>query len=54
MWNASVMYKHRKSDDLFKQDQVLYSIRSYIQYPVIIHNGNEYKNDGLYVHNWVT
>ena len=28
--------------------------RGYIQYPVINHNGNEYKNDCLYVYNWFT
>ena len=31
---------------------LLYSTRNYIQYPVINHNGKEYKKECIYMDNW--
>ena len=33
---------------------LIYSTGNYIQYPVINHNGKEYKKECVYVYNWVT
>ena len=33
---------------------LLYTTGNYIQYPGINHNGKEYKNECIYVYNWVT
>ena len=33
---------------------LLYSTGNYIQYPVINHNGKEYKKEHMYMYNWIT
>ena len=32
----------------------MYSTENYIEYPVINHNGKEYKKEHTHVYNWVT
>ena len=32
----------------------MYSTENYIEYPMINHNGKEYKKEQTYVYNWVT
>ena len=33
---------------------LLYSTENYIPYPMINHNGKEYKNVYIYMYNWIT
>ena len=46
---CKLLYRERINNEV-----LLYSTRSYSQYPVINHDGKEYETECIYMYNWIT